>query len=132
LTTTDGKLLVLIVEDIEDLAGVMQITLRRMGIESYHASDGYIALDYLAQNTPDLVLLDIGLPGMSGWEVLEQIKANMNDNDIPFPIIILTAFNDPANRLIGKLQKYVTQYVTKPFEVETLRKAVRGALQLED
>ncbi|MBC7813415.1 MAG: response regulator [Burkholderiales bacterium] len=130
MTTTDGKLLVLIVEDIEDLAGVMQITLRRMGIESYHASDGYIALDYLAENTPDLVLLDIGLPGMSGWEVLEQIKASMDE--IPFPIIILTAFNDPANRLIGKLQKYVTQYVTKPFEVETLRKAVRGALQLED
>ena len=130
MTTTDGKLLVLIVEDIEDLAGVMQITLRRMGIESYHASDGYIALDYLAENTPDLVLLDIGLPGMSGWEVLENIKAMKEE--IPFPIIILTAFNDPANRLIGKLQKYVTQYVTKPFEVETLRKAVRGALQLED
>lgn len=129
MTTPDGKFLVLIVEDIEDLAGVMQITLRRMGIESYHASDGYIALDYLAENTPDLVLLDIGLPGMSGWEVLEQIKANLDE--IPFPIIILTAFNDPANRLIGKLQKYVTKYVTKPFEVETLRKAVKEALQLE-
>lgn len=130
MTTSDRQLLVLIVEDIEDLAGVMQITLRRMGINTHHVSDGYAALDFLAENTPDLVLLDIGLPGMSGWDVLENIKANMEE--IPFPIIILTAFNDPANRLIGRLQKYVTQYVTKPFEVETLRKAVRSALQLGD
>jgi CheY-like chemotaxis protein len=127
VTTEKRTYHALIVEDVKDLAGVMELSLQRIGFSTHHASDGPEALTYLQETTPDIMLLDIGLPGMSGWEVLEKIK----EDEVVFPIIVLTAFNDPANRLIGKLHKYVTRYVTKPFEVETLRKVVREVLAIE-
>lgn len=118
----------LIVEDTQDIAGIMQQLLQRMGIDSQHASSGYKALELLETRLPDVLLLDIGMPGMSGWEVLEQVKQRYPNAH--FPVIVLTAFNDPANRLIGKLQQHVFRYLTKPFELETLASAVRDALHI--
>lgn len=126
---TDKK--ALIVEDSHDVAGIMELTLRHMGIATYRAIDGPAALAFLEDHPdelPDVILLDIGLPGMSGWEVLEIVK-----NTYPqavFRVIVLTAFNDPANRLVGKLQDRVVRYMTKPFEVSELAAAVREALDL--
>jgi two-component system nitrogen regulation response regulator GlnG len=123
-----ANLFALIVEDTEDIAGIMQLTLERMGIENIHAANGFQALNLLESRFPDVLLLDIGLPGMSGWEVLEAIKQRWPD--VNFPVIVLTAFSDPANRLIGKLQAHVFRYMTKPFDVETLEQVVREALNL--
>jgi DNA-binding response OmpR family regulator len=116
---------VLIVEDAVELAQIAQIALHRMGLQTYHAPNGQRALDFLASNRPDLMLLDIGLPGMSGWDILEAIKTNENAT---FPIIILTASGDPVNRLIGRLQERVIRYMVKPFSVDDLARAVREAL----
>jgi len=116
---------ILIVEDAVELAQIAQIALHRMGLATYHAPNGQRALDFLASNRPDLMLLDIGLPGMSGWDVLEAIKSN---EDADFPIIILTAAGDPVNRLIGRLQERVIRYMVKPFSVDELSRAVREAL----
>jgi two-component system catabolic regulation response regulator CreB len=113
---------ILIVEDAVELA---QIALHRMGLETHHAPNGQRALDFLASNRPDLMLLDIGLPGMSGWDILEALKTNENAD---FPIIILTASGDPVNRLIGRLQERVIRYMVKPFSVDDLSRAVREAL----
>jgi two-component system nitrogen regulation response regulator GlnG len=119
---------VLIVEDTDDIADIMQLSLMRLGIENHRVPNGPQALSFLETRLPDVLLLDIGLPGMSGWEVLEQIKQRYPD--MQFPVIVLTAFSDPANRLIGKLQAHVFRYLTKPFDVEALEKAVREALGL--
>jgi two-component system nitrogen regulation response regulator GlnG len=75
---------------------------------------------------PDILLLDINMPGMSGWQVLETVKERYPD--FAFPVIVLTALTDPANRLIGKLQQHVVRYMTKPFELDDLADTVRQAL----
>lgn len=121
---------VLIVEDALELAQLAQIAINRMGVTTQHVANGNRALDYLQSHTPDLMLLDIGLPGMSGWEVLEALK--QDENAAQFPIIVVTAAGDPVNRLIGKLQDRVVRYMIKPYTIDELTKAVREALDNPD
>lgn len=116
----------LIVDDTQDFADMIMIALQRAGIEADHAPGGRWALDYLAQHTPDVLLLDIGMPDMSGWQVLEAIKSQYPHTN--FPIIMMTAFGDPANKLIGKLQSRVYRYLTKPFEPKALVDTINEAI----
>ncbi len=118
----------LVVEDNDDIARLVQLMLRRMDIENAHAASGFAALALLEERLPDLLLLDINMPGMTGWQVLEAVKDRHPEAN--FPVIVLTALNDPTNRLIGKLQAQVFCYVTKPFELDALALAVREALGL--
>lgn len=121
---------ILIVEDTPDAAQLMQIALRRAGMsEIIHADSGRAALDFLEMYTPDVMILDIGMPDMSGWQVLEFIKARFADT--MFPIIMLTAFDDPANKLIGKLQGRVFRYLTKPFVPDVLVQTVQEAAAVQ-
>lgn len=126
--TTPNSHFVLIVEDTDEIALIIQLTLESMGIQSHRVNNGHKALDTLTEEHPDLLLLDIGLPGMSGWELLEAIKTRYPDAQ--FPVIVLTAFGDPANRLIGKFQPHVVRYFVKPFDMKDLAQAVREALQM--
>lgn len=123
------KYFALIVEDTEDLANMMVMIVEGIGMETHHSNNGMKALAFLETRTPDVMLLDIGMPGMTGWEVLEHLKAKYGT--VPFPIIILTAFSDPANKLVGKLQEAVFRYLTKPFEASTLTNTVRDALGIQ-
>jgi two-component system response regulator AdeR len=118
----------LIAEDTDDIAELMQMTLTHLGIDSHHADNGLLALEFLAERIPDILLLDIGMPVMNGWEVLENVKARYPDTQ--FPVIVLTAFDDPANKLIGKLQGRVYRYITKPFDMATLAQTVSEALHI--
>lgn len=129
MTATDTlNPLALIVEDSPEMARVLTLALERSGILTMHAASGPEALQTLADRRPDVMLLDIGLPDMSGWEVLEAVK-----NKLPlvaFPVIVLTAFNDPANRLVGKLQPRVFRYLTKPADLDTMIRTVQEALTI--
>jgi two-component system OmpR family response regulator len=119
----------LIVDDTQDFADMIMIALGRAGIQADYAPGGRWALEYLAKQTPDVLLLDIGMPEMNGWQVLEVIKTQYADTD--FPIIIMTAFGDPANKLIGKLQSRVFRYLTKPFEPKALVDTIREAISAQ-
>lgn len=116
----------LIIEDTEDIAVILQITLGTIGFETRHAPNGAQALKIFGERRPDLVLLDIGMPDMNGWQVLESIKKQFPDANMP--VIVLTAFDDPANKLIGKLQNLVFRYLTKPFDPDALRRTAREAV----
>lgn len=120
----------LIVEDTPDMAGIMEMVLDRMNIDHHHCLNGRLALAFLETRQPDILLLDIGLPEMSGWRVLESIHERFNG--VPFPVLILTAFDDPANRVMGRLQEAVFRYITKPFTTTALTEAVAAALKLDE
>jgi CheY-like chemotaxis protein len=116
---------VLIVEDTTELAEVMEATLQRMGITTKHETHATKALEVFKEYHPDLILLDIGLPDMSGWKLLDTIKEIQKENR-PH-IVVITAYGDPANRLMGKLQD-VTSYLIKPFSPDDVERVVRKVL----
>ena len=122
----NGKL-VLIVEDQKEVADVVQAALEALGLVSHQVFNAHTALEFLETNRPDLIVLDIGLPGMSGWELLGIIQEWRKGAHIP--ILVTTAFTDPANRLVGKLQD-VDHYLQKPFEVSVLQETVTRLLGL--
>jgi DNA-binding response OmpR family regulator len=117
---------VLIVEDTEDIANFVLLALQQIGLEAHHANSADKALKYLETTTPDLIILDIGLPGMSGWQLLDTIQGLREQNRIL--VVVTTAFADPANRVVGKLQ-HVDAYLSKPFSLEELKTIVQQQLQ---
>lgn len=116
---------VLIVEDTTELAEVIQATLERMNMVTVHETHGNKAVTRFNTLNPDIVLLDIGLPDMTGWKFLETIKET-HKGKMPV-IIIITAYGDPANRLVAKLQG-VYDYLIKPFTSDEVERVVSGAL----
>jgi len=119
----------LVVEDNEHLSGLTQIALRQLGIDVTICATGHGALDFLSETMPDLIVLDLGLPEMSGWDVLDTMKER--GQEVTIPVIVLTAFADPANRLIARLNDPpIFRYLAKPFQISALQKAVRDALKL--
>ncbi|MBP8974014.1 MAG: response regulator [Anaerolineae bacterium] len=119
---------VLIVEDDVELGVILRTILARMGFEAWHAADGQQALELYASEKPDLVLLDIALPDITGWRLLEEMRERPHGGANP-AFLVITAYGDPANRLMGKLQG-VQGYLIKPFKVEEIGRAVMSALQL--
>jgi CheY-like chemotaxis protein len=118
----------LIIEDTVELAEVLAATLERMGIATTHESHGHRAFMRYGEMNPDLVLLDISLPDVTGWKVLESIKERQRETGGKMPIVIvITAYGDPANRLVGKLHG-VHSYLVKPFTSDEVEQIVRSAL----
>ena len=130
-TSTMTQSPILIVEDTVELAEVIQATLEAMGIQSVHETHGKNGLERLKELKPEIIILDIGLPDISGWKMLDFIKehAKTSKQDMP-TIIIVTAFGDPANRLIGKLQN-IHSYLLKPFTPDQVEHIVGMALRGE-
>ena len=124
----DHKPSVLIIEDTTELAEIIQATLERKDIVTAHETHGNKALARFFSMKPDVVLLDISLPDMTGWKILETIKEKEEQGEIVMPaIVVITAYGDPANRLVGKLQG-VHSYLVKPFTSDEVEKVVVQAL----
>ncbi|MGQ9910158.1 MAG: response regulator [Candidatus Flexifilum sp.] len=130
-TASGQKYTALIIEDTTELAEVVETTLRRMGMETVRESHGARAFERFAEILPDLILLDLGLPDITGWKVLDNIKELTRQAGTKMPVVIvITAMDDAANRVVGKLQGVQT-YLVKPFTVTQLETAVRRALEAE-
>jgi two-component system response regulator ResD len=114
---------VLVVEDEPMVAEVVERYLRRDGFEVRAASDGVAALRLFREWVPDLVILDIMLPGIDGLEVCRRVRAVSE-----VPIIMLTARGDEPDRLVG-LGLGADDYVTKPFSPRELVARVRAVLR---
>lgn len=100
---------VLIVDDDVKLLNLLTAYFKKAGFVTYTASDGATALQDVRLRKPDIIVLDLMLPGLDGWEVCRKIR---RDNDVP--IIMLTARDEESDRLVG-LEIGADDYVTKPF-----------------
>jgi DNA-binding response OmpR family regulator len=114
---------VLVVDDDPTVADVVARYLRRDGHEVRCVSDGPAALEAAADRTPDLVVLDLMLPGLDGLEVCRRLRERW-----PVPIVMLTALGEETDRLVG-LETGADDYVTKPFSPRELALRVRSVLR---
>jgi DNA-binding response OmpR family regulator len=114
---------VLVVEDDESIADVLRRTLRQEGHEVRSSGDGVDALRAAEEFVPDLVILDLGLPGLDGVEVCRRLRA---ESDVP--ILILTARTDLDNRVEG-LDSGADDYLAKPFERQELLARMRALMR---
>ena len=114
---------VLIVEDDVDIADVLRRSLRNEGYEVRTSADGTEALDVAAGFFPDLVVLDLGLPGLDGIEVCRRLRS---DGDVP--ILMLTARAETEDRVTG-LDSGADDYLVKPFERQELLARIRALLR---
>ncbi len=123
---------VLIVDDNLKIMAIARAHLKKEGLEVICVEDGKSALESVRQEKPDLILLDVDMPDMSGFEVCKILK---NDDDLCMvPVVFLTAADDNTSRIRG-LDLGAVDYVTKPFDAFELRARVRAALrtkQLQD
>lgn len=118
---------VLSVEDDDLICELVKATLRPLPILFYQANNGPDAIKIATEVRPDVLILDINLPGMHGWEVLKQLVAqNMNFRGV----IMLTAQTSATHRVIAHLQDEVTHFLGKPFDPQDLREAVEQTLNL--
>lgn len=112
-----------LVEDDRLIAEPLVRTLRGMGYAVYHAQDGLTGLETVRTTQPDLVILDIMLPEMDGWEVCKAIRKTS-----VVPIMMLTALNDEIDRILG-LELGADDYVTKPFSTRELMAHIKALLR---
>lgn len=121
----EAKQKLLIVEDDLDVADMLNAYFRVQGYEVFTVNWGEDGLRACQASRPDLVILDIRLPDIDGYEVARQLRANRRTADIP--IIFLTEKRERSDRLQG-LELGADDYVTKPFDVQELRLRVRNAM----
>lgn len=125
--TTEKKTLVLVDDNITNL------TIGKSALSDNYAvftvPSGEKLFPILEKITPDMILLDIGMPGMSGYEVIKRLKTNHLTTDIP--VIFLTAKNDAGSELEG-LSLGAVDYIAKPFSVPLLKKRIEVHLLLEE
>src|SRR5215471_2077740 len=124
--TTDMSKKVLIVEDEHDLIRLIKYNLEKEGFRVSSVTDGSLVMAELRREEPDLLVLDLMLPGMDGLEICRQVRRH--DRYAGIPILMLTARSGEADRVVG-LELGADDYVTKPFSMRELVARVRALLR---
>ena len=119
---TDGGV-VLLIEDEAEIADLLRMAFEREGFRLVHATDGESGLERMRDRDPWAVLLDVGLPGIDGFEVCRRIRAV---SDVP--VIMLTARDTEIDTIVG-LEIGADDYITKPFSVRELVARVKAVLR---
>lgn len=117
---------ILIVDDDQNICELLRLYLAKEGYETLIAHDGEKALELFEQNKPNMVLLDVMMPRMDGWEVCRRIRAQANT-----PIIMLTAKGETFDKVLG-LELGADDYITKPFAMRELMARVKANIRRVD
>jgi len=117
---------ILVIEDEKDQLENICFVLEQAGFETIAANDGVKGLEMAKATKPDLVICDLNLPGLTGYEVIEKIREDPEISEVP--IIILSVFPQPENLDIG-LRLKVQEYIVKPFNFNDLLARVKQCLE---
>lgn len=123
--TDDTKRLVYIEDEVE-MIDLVRLILSRKGFDVIGANGGNEGLEIVRQEKPDLVLLDLMMPDMDGWEVFQQMKAEEDTKHIP--VIVVTAKAQTIDRVLGLHIAKVDDYISKPFSPQELINSVEKVL----
>ncbi len=114
------------IEDEQEMIDLVRLIMARRGFEVLGANGGHDGLALIRQNMPDLVLLDLMMPDMDGWDVYQQMKADETTRDIP--VIVITAKAQSIDKVLGLHIAKVDDYISKPFSpnelVESIEKVI--------
>ena len=113
---------ILCIEDEPEMIDLIRLILGRRGFEVEGAAGGKEGLEKMRAQTPDLVLLDLMMPDMDGWEVYQQMKADDKTKDIP--VIVVTAKAQSIDKVLGLHIAKVDDYISKPFSPQELLSSV--------
>ena len=122
-----GATKVVCIEDEPEMIELVKLILEKKGVEVIGAPGGRQGLEVIARERPDLVLLDLMMPDMDGWEVYQQMKARPEMQNIP--VIVVTAKAQSIDKVLGLHIAKVDDYITKPFGPTELAESVRRVLQ---
>jgi len=114
------------VEDEPEMIDLIQLILNRKGFEVIGARGGVEGLNTIRSEKPDLVLLDLMMPEMDGWQVYQQLKADEETADIP--VIVVTAKAQNIDKVLGLHIAKVDDYISKPFSLQELVDRVEKVL----
>jgi PleD family two-component response regulator len=117
---------ILVVEDDTDISNMLKIYFSAQGYEVNVAARGHDALDRTRKQLPSVIVLDIMLPDIDGYEVCTRLRRTMRTSHVP--IIFLTQKDERSDRIAG-LELGADDYITKPFDIEELRLRVQGAMR---
>jgi len=127
MSSGENKGNILIVDDTPLNVSLLGDMLRRRHYEVWEALDGYRALEIVQQENPDLILLDINMPMMSGYEVCQRLKADPQTRDIP--VIFISALNDVQD-IVKAFEVGGVDYIVKPFQVREVMARVDGQVTI--
>lgn len=126
----DKKRLVVCIEDEPEMIDLIKLILRRADFEFVGALGGREGLETVRRLKPDLVLLDLMMPDVDGWDVYRQMK---NDEELSnIPVIVITAKAQSIDRVLGLHIAKVDDYITKPFGPQELLESVNGILGISE
>src|SRR5512146_3302911 len=118
---------ILCIEDEPEMIDLIRLILGRRGFQVSGATGGQAGLQAVRMEHPDLVLLDLMMPDMDGWEVYQQMKADESTRHIP--VIVVTAKAQSIDKVLGLHIAKVDDYITKPFSPQDLMNSVEKVLK---
>jgi len=124
-TTSPQTKLILVADDEPDIVTIVEMILRSQGYDVLKAANGLEALELAERHSPDLILLDIMMPDMDGWEVLRLLRVDPSTSEIPVAMI---SAKTGSRAKITSMQEGAVDYITKPFDSQELLSKVREIL----
>jgi DNA-binding response OmpR family regulator len=114
------------VEDDFEMTYLIKLILERKGYEIISTNDGMEGFEIIEREKPDLVLLDLMMPNIDGWDIYHQLKSNETTKQIP--VIIISAKAQPIDKVLGLQIAKVNNYISKPFKPQELLESIESIL----